>query len=211
MNFKFLRIEMHICTLKWNTRFGRDFTRRLPGVVVNRSQEDKQMAQSVRDVFVVGLKNAHAVENEALSIMNRQIERLESYPELADRLRGHVEETNGQLDRLDKILHELGEESSTFKDTAASMMGSMAALGHTVADDEILKNAFADFAFENYEIAAYRSLISMAEAGGFNAAVPLLSATLTEEEAMARWLADHLPRVTDRYLSLQEQGAAAQR
>lgn len=34
-----------------------------------------------------------------------------------------------------------------------SMVGSMAAMGHSVAGDEILKNSFANFAFENYEIA----------------------------------------------------------
>ncbi len=32
--------------------------------------------------------------------------------------------------------------------------GSMAAIGHSMADDEILKNSFANFAFENFEIAA---------------------------------------------------------
>ena len=29
----------------------------------------------------------------------------------------------------------------------------MAAIGHTVAPDEIIKNSIANFAFENYEIA----------------------------------------------------------
>ncbi len=60
--------------------------------------------QTIRDIFVVGLRNAHALENEALSIMNRQLDRLESYPELAQRLRLHVDETEGQIDRLDTIL-----------------------------------------------------------------------------------------------------------
>ena len=31
-------------------------------------------------------------------------------------------------------------------------------MGHTLAGDEILKNSFANFAFENFEIAAYKSL-----------------------------------------------------
>jgi hypothetical protein len=46
----------------------------------------------------------------------------------------------------------------------------MAALDHAVAGDEILKNSFANFAFENFEIAAYKSLLTIAEAGGFSAA-----------------------------------------
>lgn len=169
------------------------------------------MAEDIRDVFVVGLRNAHALENEALSIMNRQVERLESYPELEARLRHHIEETEQQAQRLDQILSGLGESPSTMKDVAASMMGSMAALGHSVAGDEILKNAFADFAFENYEIAAYRSLITMAERGGFNAAVPLLQATLEQEEAMAEWLETNLPMLTERYIGLEAAGAQANR
>lgn len=164
-----------------------------------------------RDLFVVGLRNAHAVENEALSIMNRQIDRLENYPELSARLRTHVEETNGQLKRLDDILGSLGEDNSTFKDVAASFMGNMAALGHSMAGDEILKNSFADYAFENYEIAAYRSLITMAETCGALAAVPLLKASLEEEQAMAEWLEMHLPQVTQRYIALASAGEKANR
>ena len=41
------------------------------------------------------------------------------------------------------------------------------------ADDEILKNTFANLAFENYEFASYESLISMARAGGFDAAAAI--------------------------------------
>ena len=169
------------------------------------------MAQDVRDVFLVGLRNAHAVENEALSIMNRQLDRLENYPELATRLRSHVTETDQQAQRLDTILADLGEDPSTFKDMAASFMGNMAAMGHTVASDEILKNAFADYAFENYEIAAYRSLITMAKAGGFRSAVPLLQASLRQEEEMAQWLETNLPMITERYLDLEAAGVQASR
>lgn len=169
------------------------------------------MPQSIRDVFVVGLCNAHALENEALSIMNRQVERLENYPELSSRLKTHIEETEEQVTRLDRFLGELGEDASSLKDVAASFMGNMAALGHTVAGDEILKNSFADYAFENYEIASYRSLITMAEAGGFTAAVPLLRATLKQEEDMASWLESNLPMVTERYLGLESAGLQAHR
>lgn len=166
---------------------------------------------TIRDIFVVGLRNAHAVENEALSIMNRQIERIENYPEMAARLREHVDETNRQIQRLDEILGGLGEDASTFKDMSASIMGNMAAMGHAMAGDEILKNAFADYAFENYEIAAYRSLIDVAEAAGARQAVSLLQTSLTEEEEMARWIEAELPAVTRRYLSLETAGLKADR
>lgn len=167
--------------------------------------------QTIRDIFVVGLRNAHALENEALSIMNRQLDRLESYPELAQRLRLHVDETEGQIDRLDAILEGLSEDASTLKDTAASVMGNMAALGHTVAGDEILKNTFADYAFENYEIAAYRSLLAMAEQGAFMEAMPLLQQSLEQEEDMARWLEGQLKPFTLRYVERETAGLQAKR
>jgi ferritin-like metal-binding protein YciE len=162
--------------------------------------------EKARDVFVVGLRNAHAVENQALSLMHRQVERIENYPQIADRLQQHITETEGQIRRLDEILGSLGEDSSTIKDLGLSFMGNMAALGHAVAQDEILKNSFANFAFENFEIAAYKSLCQIAELTGHNAAIAPLQETLREEMAMAKWLDDHLAEVTSTYLAREQQG-----
>lgn len=162
-----------------------------------------------RSIFITGLKNAHALEKEALGIMNRQIDRLEQYPEMADRLRQHVGETEEQIKRLDSVLMEMGESASAFKDAVLSMGGNMAALGHAAAGDEILKNTYANQAFENFEIASYRSLIVMAEAGSFTSARPLLETTLREEEAMAAWVAESIPMVTRRFLQLKEAGEQA--
>ncbi|MBB3660847.1 ferritin-like metal-binding protein YciE [Rhizobium sp. BK650] len=162
-----------------------------------------------RDVFIVGLRNAHAMENQALSIMKPQLSRIENYPEVAEKLRHHITETEGQIRRVEEILAGLDEDHSTLKDVALSITGSIAALGHTVAGDEILKNSFANFAFENYEIAAYKSLLTVAEAGGFMAAVAGLKTNLAEEEAMASWLASHVALLTQKFLSLRESGRTA--
>ncbi|WP_223861415.1 ferritin-like domain-containing protein [Geminicoccus harenae] len=168
-----------------------------------------ESAESIRSIFVTGLRDAHALENQALSIMNRQIERLENYPDVAARLRSHVEETNGQISRLEQILTSLDESHSAIKDLGASFMGNMAALTHSVAGDEILKNSFANFAFENFEVASYRALINMARRGGFTSALPLLEQSLQEEQAMAAWVEQHLDAVTDRYLTLASSGTQA--
>ena len=66
-------------------------------------------------------------------------------------------------DRLEELLTSLAEDHSSLKDMALSISGSMAALGHTVAGNEILKNSFANFACENFEVAAYKSSITVAE------------------------------------------------
>ncbi|OWV72799.1 hypothetical protein ATY77_03020 [Rhizobium sp. R634] len=163
----------------------------------------------IRDIFVVGLRNAHAMENQALSIMKPQLKRIENYPEVADKLDQHIRETDGQIVRLEEILDGLNEDNSTLKDLALSFSGSMAALGHTVAGDEILKNAFANFAFENFEAAAYKSLLVIAEAGGYGNAVTGLQANLAEELAMAEWINDNLVALTTKFLSLRQAGATA--
>jgi len=163
----------------------------------------------IREIFVTGLRNAHAMEKQALSIMEPQVARLESYPDIAQRLTEHIQETKGQIERLESILTSLGESSSGLKDVALSVVGSMAAMGHTVAGDEVLKNSLANFAFENYELAAYSSLATLAEAGGFSEAQTGLLQSLSEEQTMAEWIGSNLPKVTLRFVKLRAEGEQA--
>ena len=162
-----------------------------------------------REIFVTGLKNAHAMENQALSIMKPQVSRIENYPEVARRLEEHIRETEGQIARLEELLQQLGESHSSLKDMALSFTGAMAAMSHTVAGDEILKNSLANFAFENFEIAAYKSLLTIADLGGFPSATSALQANLREEEDMAKWIDDNLRTVTMRFAQLREAGETA--
>lgn len=164
-----------------------------------------------RDIFITGLRNAHAMENQALAIMKPQVSRIENYPEVARRLELHIEETQGQIDRLESILESYGESRSSLKDMALSLGGSMAAIGHTVAPDEIVKNSFANFAFENYEIAAYKSLLALAAQLGDSSGAELIEANLAEEQAMADWLDQNIEAVTLQFASLKEAGETAKR
>jgi ferritin-like metal-binding protein YciE len=163
----------------------------------------------VRTVFVTGLQNAHAVERQALSLIDRQLDRLVHYPEVAERLRAHRIETEGQLRRLDDILGSLGERASAVKDMALTFIGNLAGMGNVMAADEVLKNQFVNAAFENFEIASYTSLIALAEAGSFPTAASLLKETLQEEVAMAAWVQDSLPDLTRKYVSLRARGGTA--
>ena len=161
------------------------------------------MESPVRTVYLTGLRNAHALEKEAINIIDRQLDRIEHYPEVADRLRTHRAETEQQILRLEEVLGDKNESSSGLKDAALSVMGNMAALSHSAADDEILKNAFANCALENFEIASYTSLITMAEAGGYQSDISALQASLREEQEMARWCQDSIAQITMKYLSLR--------
>lgn len=168
-------------------------------------------SEDIGSIFLTGLRNAHALEKEALQIMERQVERLQHYPEMEQLLRRHIEETKAQEQRLDDILDALGSDRSVLKDIVTQVMGNMAAIAHAPAGDEILKNTFANHAFENYEIAAYRSLIAMAEAAGESRFVSPLRQTLREEENAARQIAELIEPITRKYLSRASSGAKADR
>jgi len=166
------------------------------------------ISTTAQKLFMTGLVNLHSVEKQALSIMTPQVSRLEHYPDVAERLRAHIEETKGQIARLDEILAELDGTSSLLKDTALSITGAMAAMAHTVAGDEILKNSFANYAFEHFEIASYKSLITLSEDSGFGGFGSLLQTSLGEEQNMAQWIDEALPSITRRYAQLHAEGGA---
>jgi ferritin-like metal-binding protein YciE len=167
--------------------------------------------ETVKNIFVTGLQNAHALEKEALQLMQRQVERFEHYPEMSDLLRTHIAETEGQVRRLDEMLHTFGEDRSLLKDMATQFMANMAAAGHMPMADEVIKNTFANHAFENFEIAAYKSLITMAEAAGHQRFVPALQETLKEEEKTAQLIYDMIEPITQKYLMREAQGLKADR
>ncbi len=101
------------------------------------------------------------METQAREMMERQSERLVDYPDVQAKVKAHLAETEGQMKRLEDCPANSTRVLSSLKDTAQSFMGNLAAMAHATADDEILKNTLANNAFENYEIAAYRSLLAM--------------------------------------------------
>jgi ferritin-like metal-binding protein YciE len=167
--------------------------------------------ETVQSIFITGVKNAHALEKEARQLLERQIERVTNYPEMEQMLRRHLDETNRQEERIDQILHELGEDRSLLKDWVTQLMGNAAAVAHVPMADEILKNTFANNAFENFEIAAYKSLITMAELSGHSQFVVSLRQTLEEEQRMANWIADNVETITRKYLEREARGEKADR
>jgi ferritin-like metal-binding protein YciE len=161
------------------------------------------------DLYLTGLKNAHALEKQALSMMQPQINRIENYPDVLQRMQEHARETEVQIQRLDSLLDQLGDSPSALKEVATQITGALGPITHSFSDDEILKNTFANAAFENFEIASYRSLITLAEASGNSAHVSVLQQTLAEEVAMAEWIQSNVGPVTQRYLALKQGGLTA--
>jgi len=166
-------------------------------------------ADIVHDLFVTGLKNAHGVEHQALALIDRQLDHLANYPEVAERLRLHRGETEQQISRIDEILAGFDAKPSALKDIGLSFTGNMAALAHVFAPDEILKNSFANHAFENFEIASYTGLLTLADLGGFSSQQALLRQSLSEEQRMAAWVLESIPDITRKYAGLRAAGETA--
>jgi ferritin-like metal-binding protein YciE len=163
----------------------------------------------LHEIYHTGIRNLHALEQAALELTQRQIERLEHYPEMKARLARHHTESQEQARRLEAIMQRHGIAPSAMKTAATSVMGNVAAALHAPAPDEILKNTFANFAFEHQEIAAYTSLIAMAEHIGDTASVAPLTVSLGEEQAMADWIRGEIVPTTTRFLDLTAAGTAA--
>lgn len=165
---------------------------------------------SKQETLAQWLRDAHAMEEQALTMLDAQAGRLEHYPELKARIQQHHRETQGQEQKIRTCLERHGGTSAT-KDTAGKVTAMMQGLGGVFASDEVVKGAMASYAFEHFEISAYRALIGAADAAGDPETKRICEEILKEEEAMAAWLAEHLPAVTRRYLERQDAELAAKR
>jgi ferritin-like metal-binding protein YciE len=65
---------------------------------------------------------------------------------MASRMREHFDESQEQARRLEELLAALDTSHSTVTDTMVSIAGNVAALLHTPAPDEVIKNTLANYA-----------------------------------------------------------------
>ena len=162
-----------------------------------------------RENLTAWLRDAHAMENQAIEILEKQASRLEHYPELRAKVSSHLDESHRQAERVERCLHQLGSDTSGLKTALGKMVGTAQQLSGLFASDEVLKSGIADYAFEHYEIASYKILIAAAEEAGEPQVGRILEENLREEEQMAAWLAQHLPEVTRQYLHREAAGQTA--
>lgn len=155
----------------------------------------------IRDTFLEWLRDAHAAEKQALTLLGQQANRIDTYPALRARIEQHITETEGQVAALDQLLERYGAGSSVVKDITGRALAFAQGMGGMMASDEVVKAGLFSYAFEHMEIASYRILIATAAKLGDQAAVNTLSRILAEEEAMAEWLADNLDAVVEAYLT----------
>lgn len=161
------------------------------------------MPSTERDTLIAALHNLYALEGHAISTLESVQSRLEDYPLLRDGVSQHLSETRRQQEMVEDCLHELGEEPSAVREMAMRAMGTVQAMMNAatgaVSGDEVLKYHFALYAFEHYEIAAYRSTIAMAETCGVAAVARVCREILAQEQATAEKLGRMIEEVTRTY------------
>lgn len=150
------------------------------------------------------LRDAHAMEKQAESMLESMASRIDNYPDLRARIEQHISETKHQITVLEGILDRNNISRSVIKDS----MSKMAALGQSIGgmfpSDEIVKGSISGYVFEQFEIACYTSLLAAAQKAGDTASIPAIESILNEEKQMADWLIKHIPDTTEQFLLRSE-------
>jgi ferritin-like metal-binding protein YciE len=153
------------------------------------------------------LRDAHAMEEQALTMLKGQESRLENYPQLRERISQHIRETERHAEIIRGCLERRNTDTSGLKDISAKLVGLGQSLSGIFVSDEVMKGSLASYAFEHMEIASYKVLVEAAKYVGDAETQRVCEEILAEEEAMAKWLAEHAGEVTRTYLQRKEQDA----
>ena len=153
-----------------------------------------------REHFLDWLRDAHAMEEQAETMLTAMESRLEHYPELRARISQHIQETRHQAERLRYCIQDAGADTSLLKDMTGKLMATMQGVSGAMATDEVVKGGMFGYAFEHMEIAAYRNLISAARILGETHIAQVCEEIMAEEMAMAKWLEDHMGSVVSQFL-----------
>jgi ferritin-like metal-binding protein YciE len=141
--------------------------------------------ESLKDLMIDELKDLYSAENQILKALPKMIKKATS-PDLKRGFEKHLKETEGHVERLDKIFQEL-EESPRGK-KCKGMEGIIEdgkELMEEDAEPEVMDAGLIGAAqhVEHYEMAGYGCVRTYAELLGINNIAKLLQKTLDEETA----------------------------
>jgi ferritin-like metal-binding protein YciE len=144
--------------------------------------------QSAKELFTHEMGDMLDAENKILGIIDETLEQTEN-PVMQKALEQHRKQTEQQIQRLEQCFEELGEEAEEteckgikgLKDEKEEFM-------EEEPSEEVLEafNIGAAIKVEHYEIAAYTSLMGMAQKLGLKKAAKLLGQNLREEQQMLK-------------------------
>jgi ferritin-like metal-binding protein YciE len=152
----------------------------------NLSKKDVSMsAESLADAFYHELRDILGAERQLTSALQKLAENATD-PELQQALQIHLEETEGQIQRVEQAFADTGKAARA--KTCKAMKGLI-----SEADDLLKKedpSAARDAMLianaqkvEHYEIAAYGTLCTWAKLLGYDNALELLKQNIEEEKA----------------------------
>ena len=159
---------------------------------------------SAEERLMEWLRDAHAAEEQAETMLTGTASRLQNYPQLRARIEQHIQETKRQSELIRGCIERRGGSTSTIKDAGGKLLAMGQAMSGMFVGDEVMKGSIASYAFEAMEIASYRILIATAEQVGDQETKRVCEQILREEEAMAEWLEQNLPSLTQQYLRREE-------
>lgn len=139
---------------------------------------------SLQDLMVQGLQELYSAEQQAVEAYPKLLETASS-PELKQALQTHMQQTQGQVQRLEQIFQQLGETPGQIDNTIVKAMlnESNKLLGQggdpAVIDAGLIGGTQI---LEHYEIAGYGTARTLAQQAGMNDAAQLLEQTLQEEK-----------------------------
>ncbi|MGN4069184.1 YciE/YciF ferroxidase family protein [Burkholderia gladioli] len=145
------------------------------------------MAQrkTIDDLFIHMLSDIYSAEKQLTRALGK-LAREASDAKLSEAFNAHLEETRGQVERIDQVVEACGLRLKRIKCVA---MEGLIEEGEELID-EIEKGPVRDAGLvaaaqkvEHYEIAAYGSLCAIGKQLGLDQGVKLLAQTLEEEKA----------------------------
>ena len=142
--------------------------------------------ESLRDLLIEELQDLYSAENQILEALPKMIKKASS-PDLKSGFSEHLEQTRGQVRRLDQIFDQLGDDIDRDDKTCKGMQGIIKdneELLKSDAEPEVLDAAMIAGAqrAEHYEIAGYGTVRTYARLLGQNDWAQLLDQTLREEK-----------------------------
>jgi ferritin-like metal-binding protein YciE len=137
------------------------------------------------DLFIHQMQDIYYAENKILKGLTEMISK-SSKPELKTAFETHLQETKGQIGRLDQVFQLCGVQSKSVDCPAIDgILEEAEEVSGEVADRKVMDAALiaAGQSVEHYEIARYGTLIAWAKALGRNDVASLLAQNLAEEKA----------------------------
>lgn len=141
--------------------------------------------KTMEDLFLHGLQDIYYAKKKITKALPKMIE-MATNRDLSAGLRLHLEETEKQIERLDKVFERLGQKPRGMKCPAIDgIIAEANEIAGEVADKAVLDAAIVASAqaVEHYEICRYGTLIAWAEWIGHDDVVRFLTTNLNEEKA----------------------------